>query len=73
VPCRIPDAGEQAANAALLIAAPDLLELVQLFGRTVEYEIAKSEKQGDTEGASMKRLTANLIRAAIAKATGESV
>ena len=29
VPCRIPDASEQAANAALLIAAPHLLEVVR--------------------------------------------
>lgn len=60
------------ANAGLISAAPELLELARLFESTIEYEIRKSEKDGDTEGANLKRVTLNLTRAAIAKAEGRS-
>lgn len=61
---------EALANANLISSAPDLYDLVKLFQRSVEYEIRRSEKDGDREGARLKTVTLNLIRAALAKATG---
>lgn len=61
-----------AANALLMAAAPDLLEMAKLFERCVEYEIRRSRKDGDEEGARLKTVTLNLIRNAIAKAEGRA-
>lgn len=60
------------ADAKLIAAAPKLLDLAQLFARSVEYEIARSRNEGDEEGARMKTITLNLIRAATTEATGEA-
>lgn len=51
-------------------AAPDLLKFVKLFKQSVEYGIRRSEEGGDTEDANLKRLTLNMINAAIARAEG---
>jgi hypothetical protein len=56
------------ANASLIAAAPDLLELARLFQASVEYEIKKSRAAGDEEGARLKTITLNMIRAALSKA-----
>ena len=86
VPCRIPDASEQAANAALLIAAPHLLAALREALLVMEWTAAEmqlSEERCDCETLSDRStdvcsahgcLTAKIIdaRAAIAKATGES-
>ena len=58
------------ANARLISAAPEMLDLLNLFERSVEYEIRSSRTDGDEEGARMKTITLNLIRACITKATG---
>lgn len=60
------------ANACLIAAAPELLDHAVLFERTIIYEIAKSEKAGDDEGARLATVTLNLLRATIAKARGVS-
>lgn len=56
--------------ARLNIAQEALLEQMKLFESVVEYEIRKSEREGDTEGARLKTLTLNLIRDAVSKAKG---
>lgn len=55
--------------ARLNIAQEALLEMAKLFEKTAEYEIRRSEQEGDDEGARMKTLTLNLIRQAIALAS----
>jgi hypothetical protein len=50
--------------------ADDLLAMTQLLERSLVYEIAKSKREGDDEGANMKRLTLVQVRAVLAKATG---
>lgn len=57
-------------HARLIAAAPELLDWVKLFERSLVYEIAKSQKAGDDEGARLKTVTLNLVRATIAKAEG---
>lgn len=57
--------------ASLHKAAPELLKLVRLFEKTVEYYIRKNEADGDDEGARMKIGTLNTIRATIAEATAK--
>jgi hypothetical protein len=57
-------------NARLIELAPELFELVKLFRLSVEYEIRRSEKDGDTEGVNLKRITLKLIDTAIAKVEG---
>jgi hypothetical protein len=58
------------ANARLLAASPKLLSLAEQFKATVEYYIRIDEKNGDGEGAALKRNTLMLINDAIAEATG---
>lgn len=54
------------ADARLISAAPDLLEMTKLLERFLVYELKKDA--GDDEGARLKTVTLNLCRAAIAKA-----
>lgn len=63
---------EAEANARLIAAAPDLFEVATLFASSLEYLIALDRKKGDDEGASMKGITLNVVRAALAKAEGRS-
>jgi hypothetical protein len=58
------------ANAALIVAAPDLLEMTKLLERSLVYEIKKSEREGDDEGARLKSFTLAQCRAVINKAEG---
>jgi len=62
--------GPARANAHLISAAPDLLHVATLFAASIEYMIAADRKNGDDEGASMKGITLNVVKAAIAKAEG---
>jgi hypothetical protein len=62
-------AKEKEANARLWGAAPELLDLAQQFEKTAEYYLRIAEKE-DPDSAPGIRLTLNLIRATIAKATG---
>lgn len=57
------------ADGTLMAAAPDLFELAKLFARSIEYEIKRSEKNGDDEGARLKTITLNLVLETIAKAS----
>lgn len=64
-------AGEEgAANAALIAAAPELLEQTKLLERAIEYQIRVSKAAGDDEGANLQAFTLHLVREVIAKATG---
>lgn len=64
---------QRKANAHLISAAPELLELARQLERTVKYEIDKSKKRGDDEeGVRLMTATLNLTRAAIAKAEGRA-
>lgn len=58
------------ANARLIAAAPELLEQAELLERVLVYEIKKSERAGDDEGANLKTYTLHMCRSAIAKAKG---
>lgn len=60
------------AHAHLISAAPELQEQVELFERSLVYEIKKSELNGDDEGARLKTLTLNLVRDVLAKSRGQS-
>jgi hypothetical protein len=51
----------------LIAAAPELLDLAKLLERSLVYEIRKSEKEGDDEGARMKMLTLAEVRRVISK------
>jgi hypothetical protein len=64
---------EVEANARLIAAAPELLDLAKLFARTVVYYAGIDEKDGDDEGARLKRLALANIEAVIAKAEGREV
>lgn len=70
--CFMTSDGPARANAHLIAAAPDLLEVATLFASSLEYLIALDRKKGDDEGASMKGITLNVVRAAIARAEGRS-
>ena len=63
--------GNALANARLIAAAPELLELAKLLERTVAYEIDISKGAGDDEGARMKTLTLLHVCDIIAKAEGK--
>jgi len=63
---------QRRANAFLISAAPDLLELAKQFKATAEYYIRESRKSSDEEGARLKTVTLNMINAAIAKAEGRA-
>lgn len=67
-----PSEGDPLANAHLIAAAPELLELAKLLARTVEYEIRRDEKKGDDEGARLKSMTLHQVREVIAKAEGRA-
>lgn len=72
VPFGVNGDGDQVGNAALIEAAPDLLELAKLLQRTVEFELRRSEKTDDDEGTRLKRITLHMIRTKIAKAEGRT-
>lgn len=57
------------ADARLIAAAPELLDVARLLERTIIYEIGKDGRAGDDESARSKTLTLNYVRAVIAKAT----
>jgi hypothetical protein len=61
---------QRRANALLIAAAPELLEMAKLFEKSVEYQIrvARTDAGSDEEGARLKTITLNLIREAISKA-----
>lgn len=44
-----------------------LIALVRMFEKSVIYEISKSRRSGDDEGASLKALTLSVIQSALAK------
>lgn len=50
----------------------ELLEWAKLLERTIVYEITRSNREGDYEGARMKYITLAQVRAAIAKAEKSS-
>lgn len=54
-------------NAAVMAAGPAMVELIQLFERSIVYEISKDKKSGDDEGARMKTITLNMVRALLAR------
>ncbi len=58
-------------NARLIAAAPDLLKLAKLLERSLVYEIKKSDREGDEEGARLKFFTLAEVREVIAKAEGD--
>ena len=58
------------AALATLRAAPALVEMAKLFERSIVYEIKRSERDGDDEGARLKSFTLAEVRAAIAAAKG---
>lgn len=58
---------EDIANARLISIAPELFKWAELFEKTIEYEILVSRNGGDEEGARLKTLTLNLLRADLAK------
>lgn len=60
----------KADDADLIAAAPELLNVATVFASSLEYLIAIDRKNGDDEGASMKGITLNVVRSAIAKAEG---
>jgi len=65
-----------AANARLIAAAPELLEACKALDHWL-YEVGSARANGEsvysyTELQSMRDNAAELVRAAIAKATGES-
>jgi hypothetical protein len=60
--CKFAEPYPSLADAQLMSAAPKLLKMVQLFAKSVEYEIRKDK---DEEGRRMKTLTLNLIRETI--------
>jgi hypothetical protein len=63
---------QRRANAFLIAAAPELLDLVKLFEKSVKYYVGidRSDAGRDEEGARAKTITLNLIRQVIAKAEG---
>jgi len=63
---------EAVANANLIAAAPDLLELAVLFKDSVHWEMRKRENTGDNEGMKLLGITLARIDAAIAKAEGRA-
>jgi hypothetical protein len=42
-----------------------LLEVAELFEKAILFEISKSHREGDDEGARMKTITLNMVRDAI--------
>ena len=63
---------ESEANAHLIAAAPGLYEAAKLFEKTILYEIARSQSDGDEEGARMKTVSLNVLRETLAKAEGRT-
>jgi hypothetical protein len=61
---------QRRANAFLIAAGPELLEMAKLFEKSVEYQIrvARTDARSDEEGARLMTITLNLVRDAIAKA-----
>lgn len=60
------------ANAHLVAAAPDLLEMVKLLEKSLEYYIAIDQRAGDEDSARAKTITLNIVRVSISKAEGRS-
>lgn len=58
------------ANADLIAAAPQLLDAVRDYAGALEFFAKKDEREGDREGANLKRLTLARIDAIIAAAEG---
>lgn len=68
----VPAQATMAETVALHKAAPDLLALARDYRKVVEYYIRCDEKDGDDEGANLKRNTLLLIDMTIARAEGRS-
>lgn len=66
------DADTAKAIAYRVAAAPDLYQLVQLLGKSIEYQMRIDAKGGDDEGVRLKGLTLARVKAAIAFADGEA-
>ena len=64
------DAAEQAANARLLAASPELLELCQTVLLRLDVEHAERIAKGETAPHFICAALRDDLRAAIAKATG---
>lgn len=58
------------ANAHLIAAAPELLDLAKLFERVANHEVKLAVAAGDSEAANLRGLTLAQVRAVIAKAEG---
>ena len=63
------DADDAAVLVQAVNAHDDLLEMTRLLERSLIYEIKKNTTEGDKEGAKLKTITLNLVRAALAKAS----
>lgn len=61
---------ESQANAHLTAAAHELLTLARDYRRTIEYNVKRDMRDGDDEGASLKRFTLEHVDRVIAKAEG---
>lgn len=61
---------EGRANARLIAAAKELLEMTRLLEKSLVYQIKKAERIGDEEEARGMSISLRFVRAAIAKATG---
>lgn len=59
------------ADGYLIAASPDLYGVAELFKQSLEYMIARDERDGDDEGARLKTATLREVRAALTKARGE--
>ena len=60
----------------LLLAAnvhDELLAATKTLEHVVKYEIAKCQREGDSEGSAVKMITLNMTRDAIAKAEGREI
>ena len=63
-----PPRPEAIANARVIAQAKTLLGWVELLEQSLVYEIKRSRKDGDDEGANLKSHTLFLVRQDIAKA-----
>lgn len=58
-------------SLSLIAAAEELLEVAELFLRSIDYQIKKDKRDGDIEGANLKATTRATVASVIAKARGK--